>query len=283
MKANFLFLLFIIGACSSPQQNQESESKKIITAGGTVTEIVNELGFGASIIATDITSTFPESMKSLPSIGYRNQIKTEGILSLSPDMILAEEDYLSPDVVAQLKSTGVEIRFFEKPTTVDGTIQLITELSTYLDAKEQGESIISKLKSDLDQLETYLAQNQADKPSMLFIMARGEDMIFVGGDETFAPSIISLSGLESPLLGFKDFIPLTPEALTKFNPDYILLFDSGLASLGGKEGLRKIRGIEQTTAFQKDQILAYDGLLLSGFGPRVAEIALEIAKAVYQK
>ncbi|MFD2033902.1 hemin ABC transporter substrate-binding protein [Belliella marina] len=283
MKANLLLVLFIIGACSAPQQNQESEKKKIITAGGTITEIVHELGFGELIIATDITSTFPESMKELPSIGYRNQIKTEGILSLAPDVILAEADYLLPEVVDQLKSTGVEVRFFEKPKSIEGTFALIADLATYFEAEEKGKLLAQEVKNDLGELESFLAAQQIDeKPSMLFIMARGEDMVFVGGDETFATAITSLSGLQSPALGFKEFIPLTPEALSKFNPDYILLFDSGLASLGGKEGLKKIRGMEQTKAFQNDQILVYDGLLLSGFGPRVAEVALEIAKSVYQ-
>ena len=63
------------------------------------------LGLGDRIIATDRTSTYPEKMQSLPSIGYRNQIKAEGILSLAPDIILAEEDYLSDDVLDQLKLT----------------------------------------------------------------------------------------------------------------------------------------------------------------------------------
>ncbi|SIS54442.1 heme/hemin ABC transporter substrate-binding protein [Belliella pelovolcani] len=282
MKAKLILFLFLLSACSAPQQAEEKNAKRIITAGGTITEIVHELGFGDFIIATDITSTYPSGMQNLPSIGYRNQIKSEGILSLSPDLILAETDYLTPDVVAQLKATGLEVLFFEKPKTVEGTFTLIEELAEFLEVPEKGLKIKQKIQEQLAELNQYLAdKNQEAKPTALFIMARGEDMIFVGGDDTFASSIIELAGLRPTAVGFKDFIPLTPEALAKFNPDYILLFDSGLASLGGKTGLTKIRGMEQTLAFQKDQILAFDGLLLSGFGPRVAEVALELAKNAY--
>ncbi|SNS32833.1 iron complex transport system substrate-binding protein [Belliella buryatensis] len=282
MKAKLILFLFLLSACSAPQQAEEKKAKRIITAGGTITEIVHELGFGDFIIATDITSTYPSEMQDLPSIGYRNQIKAEGLLSLSPDIILAESGYLSPDVVAQLKATGLEVHFFEKPKSIEGTFKLIVELAEFLEVPEKGEQIKQYIQGDLAELDQFLAnKNQEKKPTALFIMARGEDMIFVGGDDTFASSIIELAGLRSIATGFKDFIPLTPEALAKFNPDYILLFDSGLASLGGKTGLNKIRGMEQTLAFQQDQILAFDGLLLSGFGPRVAEVAMELAKNAY--
>ena len=283
MKTKLFLALFLLGACASPKQSETQSEKRIITAGGTITEIVSELGLGDLIVATDITSTYPAKMKELPSIGYRNQIKSEGILSMNPDVILAETDYLSADVVAQLIATGIEVKFFEKPTSIEGTFKLISDLADYLDEAEKGKVLQEEVKNELFELEQFLEkQKMIEKPTMLFIMARGEDMIFVGGDDTFASSIIQLSGSQSPVLGFKDFIPLTPEALAKFNPDYILLFDSGLATLGGKDGLTKIRGIEQTKAFQNGKILAYDGLLLSGFGPRVAEVALEIAKSVYQ-
>ncbi|AFL83423.1 ABC-type hemin transport system, periplasmic component [Belliella baltica DSM 15883] len=282
MKSNFFLYLFLLGACSSPKESEIKSEKRIITAGGTITEIVSELGLGDLIVATDITSTYPTKMKELPSIGYRNQIKSEGILSMNPDVILAETDYLSADVVAQLKATGIEVKFFEKPTSVKGAFSLISDLANYLGVTEKGKLIQEEVKNELLELAQFLEKQEVvEKPTMLFIMARGEDMVFVGGDDTFASSIIQLSGLQSPVLGFKDFIPLTPEALAKFNPDYILMFDSGLATLGGEEGLTKIRGIEQTHAFQNGQILAFDGLLLSGFGPRVAEVALEIAKSVY--
>ncbi|MCH7410295.1 ABC transporter substrate-binding protein [Belliella sp. DSM 111904] len=284
MKTKFIIVLLFLVACSSPKEQQASTERSIITAGGTISEIVTALGFEDLIIATDITSTFPASLQKLPSIGYRNQIKSEGILSLNPEVILIEKDYLLPEVIAQLQSTGVEVRLFEKPQTTTETISLIAELADFLQVKEEGLALIDKVKADLKTLDEYKSKiSLSERPSMLFLMARGEDMVFVAGEETFATSLISLSGLSNPTLGFKDFIPLTPEALVKYNPDYVLMFDSGLASLGGKDGLSKIKGLDQTTAFQKDQILTYDGLLLSGFGPRVGEVALEIAKEVYSK
>jgi iron complex transport system substrate-binding protein len=116
------FVLLLVFGCQEKRTSEQAqETRKLITAGGTVTEIVHELGFGDQIIATDITSTYPASMQELPSIGYRNQIKAEGILALGPNLILAEEGYMTPDVVSQLQAAGIEIKFLKKPTTIEGT------------------------------------------------------------------------------------------------------------------------------------------------------------------
>jgi iron complex transport system substrate-binding protein len=274
----FVFLL-VFGCQEKRSTEQVQETRKLITAGGTVTEIVHELGFGDQIIATDITSTFPAKMQELPSIGYRNQIKAEGILALGPDLVLAEEGYMTPDVVSQLQAAGVEIKFFTKPTTIEGTKAIIKEIADYLGVSEKGAELLSQLEKDLAELSTYLS-DKSEQPSMAFVMARGQEMVFVAGEDTFSASLMQLAGIRSAGVGFKDFVPLTPEALASMNPDYLLFFESGLQSIGGKDGVKNIRGIESTTAFQKEQILAFDGLYLSGFGPRVGKAALELAKAV---
>src|SRR5690554_1769969 len=117
MKSIYLFFLpLLLIACQQPKEkakNLHETPRQMITAGGTITEIVHELGFSHQIIATDITSTYPVSMQELPSIGYRNQIKAEGILSLGANMVLAEADYLNPEVIEQLKSAQVEVRVFD--------------------------------------------------------------------------------------------------------------------------------------------------------------------------
>src|SRR5690606_36944044 len=125
MTSNYLFLFpLLLIACQQPKEKAEQSHERprqMITAGASITEIVHELGFAEQIIATDITSTYPASMQELPSIGYRNQIKAEGILSLGAKVVLAEADYLNPEVIEQLKSAQVEVPIFDKPMKVAET------------------------------------------------------------------------------------------------------------------------------------------------------------------
>lgn len=282
MKLKYLFLLSLLwSSCQQPreQDNTADEAKRYITAGGTITEIVAGLGFDEQIIATDITSTYPAAMQDLPSIGYRNQIKAEGILSIGADAVLAEKDYLNPEVVEQLKSAQVEVRIFEKPMRVEETYQLIEALSRYLSAPEAGERMKKELERDIEELGAYKAKH-TDGAKIAFVMTRGPETVFLAGEETFADALFELAGMENTARGFDDFIPLSPEALINMNPEYLLLFESGLATLGGIEGVGNIKGIKETAAYQKGNIIAMDGNYISGFGPRVGEAALELAKAV---
>lgn len=279
IRISLLFLLSLSWACTAPQsQESASQAQKIITAGGTVTEVVNELGFGDQIVATDITSTYPASMQALPSIGYRNQIKAEGILALGPDLILAEEGYLSEDVVNQLKSAQIPVHFFKKPVSVEETKKLIGDLAGFFDAEGKGKEILAELEVDLESLNSYLATTEST-PTATFIMARGPQTVFMAGEGTFAQSIFQMAGLRSASLGFKDFVPVTPEALVSMNPDYLVFFDSGMESLGGKEGIALVNGLSETAAVKSGNLISMDGHFLSGFGPRVGKAALQLAKA----
>lgn len=275
-----LFLLsamFI--ACTGNKTKEPKDQVKIITAGGTITEIVHALGFGEDIIATDITSTYPREMQELPSIGYRNQIKAEGILALGPDLVLAEDGYMSVDVVQQLEAAGLQILFFEKPKDINGTYRIVSEIAGFLEVLHKGDSINASIKEDIIALGNYL-EHHSTKPSMAFVMARGQEMLFLAGEDTFAESLFNMAGINHLGKGFKDFIPLTPEIMVSMNPDFLLFFDSGLLSIGEMDGIKNISGITHTTAFRQQQIIALDGQYLSGFGPRVGKAAMELAKAV---
>ncbi|WP_291777035.1 ABC transporter substrate-binding protein [Cecembia sp.] len=285
IKNLFILSLTTLVFYSCGQSNTETaintKEAKIITAGGTVSEIVSALGFQNQIIATDITSTYPSDLQKLPSIGYRNQIKAEGILALGPDMVLAEKGYLTEDVTQQLLSTGIVLRFFDKPQQISETYRLISELGEFLEVQEKASQLNEALQDDEAALKAYVSENNGKgKSKVAFVMARGLETVFLAGEETFAASLIEMAGGEFAGQGFKDFIPLTPEAIVSVNPDYLLFFDSGLATIGGKEGVSQIRGIDQTSAYQKERILAFDGHYLSGFGPRVAKAALELAKSI---
>jgi len=137
MRKLFASLIVLLGviSCDSPQNSAETTETtlpKIVTAGGTISEIVVGLGLGDQIIATDRTSTFPASLQSLPSIGYRNQIKAEGILSLGPDMILVEEGYLNEEVISQIQSVSkIKLEVFPKTQSKEQTIALIQQIAAF--------------------------------------------------------------------------------------------------------------------------------------------------------
>ena len=202
-------------------------------------------------------------------------------MALGPDLVLIEEGYLNPDIVTQLKAAQVNIEVFTKPNTVEGTKKLVTELAAYFKEEEKGNEVNAAIDADMAALNSYL-ESQKTKPKALFLMARGPETVFIAGDKTFASEMFKLAQIEGTATGFDEFVPMTPESLVSMNPEYMVFFESGIQSVGGKDGLVTIQGIEQTSAFKEGHIVAIDGQYLSGFGPRVGKAALDLAKAVRQ-
>lgn len=56
---------------------------------GYASEIVAALGKADKLVGVDTTSVKPQTiMEKKPKIGYRRQLSAEGILSLTPDLII---------------------------------------------------------------------------------------------------------------------------------------------------------------------------------------------------
>jgi iron complex transport system substrate-binding protein len=247
--------------------------QRIVSLNGTVTEIICALGLENKLVGVDVTSNYPASVQKLPKIGHNRNISAEPVLALQPDLILATSNFLLPVVIDQFKTTGVKTVVLQQEYSVAGTKKLIMEVAVALQAAEKGQALCRQL--DKEQQALHIAQ-QSKK--VLFIYARGAGTLMVAGKETPLDRIITLAGAHNAANGFRDFKPLTTEALVAANPDVILLFDTGLQSVGGVKGLLKVPGIPQTTAGKQQKVIAMDGQLLSGFGPRLIQAIRELSE-----
>jgi len=244
-----------------------------------MTETVCALGDCSKIIASDRTSLYPPEIQKLPSIGYRSSINSEGIISLQPTLVIAEKDYVEPAVLTQIQSAGIRVIVIERLYSIDGTKNLIRQIAQELNKKAEGEKLISKIESQLAEASALIKKSKV-APKVLCVYNRGTSSVDIAGTRTFS-SILPYVGAESAITGVEGYKPLNTEALMASNPDYLLMFESGVQSLGGIDGVLKIGGVLQTTAGKKKQIIAMDGIKLSNFGPRFGEAVKELATQLH--
>lgn len=243
-----------------------AKTEKIVSLNGAVTEIVAALGHEKEIVGTDVTSTYPESLKATAKdLGHVRSVSIEAIMALQPTVILATDKDMSPELLEKIKKSGVKAEVFTQEFSPEGTKKLIGEVAKALNHADY-KALEEKIDTDLKAVKPI-----ANAPKVLFIYARGANMMMVSGTGTPVEKAITLAGGKNAVTDFADFKPLTPEALIKGNPDVILMFDSGIGSLGGPQGVLKIPGVDKTNAGKNKKIISMDGALLSGFGPRVGE------------
>lgn len=270
---SFLFLIFsVLTGFSQTEQ-------RIITAGSAMTETICALGLCDKIIASDRTSLYPAEIQKLPSIGYRSGINAEGIISLKPTLVIAEKEYVDEAVLSQIKSTGIKLISIERAYNLEGTKNLIREISLAVNKKMEGEKLIAKIETQLVEASAIIKKSKIT-PNVLCVYNRGASSVDAAGTKTFS-DILPYVGAVSAVTGVNGYKPLNAEALIAANPDYILFFESGLQSLGGIKGALEIPGVAQTTAGKKQQILAMDGIKLSNFGPRFGEAVKELTLLIH--
>ncbi len=266
-------------ACQSAGQQQASSSpaqpQRIVSLAGSITEILYAAELQDRLVGVDVTSTYPPATADLPKVGHNRNIQAEGILTLNPDLVIGRANELKPAVEQQLRQAGLELVLLPQEYTVAGTKRLIRQVCDTLDQDDVAEKLIQTIDADLSRVQPLAAP-----PRAMFIYARGAGTLMVAGEGTQMQQMLELAGATNAVQGFADFKPLTPEALVEANPEVIVLFNSGLSSLEGADGLLVVPGVAQTIAGQQRAFITMDGQLLAGFGPRLGQAAAQLNAAL---
>ena len=278
MRIFFLSMLvssfYIMGNC-----DLASDSSKLVIAGGSLTEIVYDLKEEEKLIAVDVTSNYPLDAKSLPSIGYVRALSTEGLLSLSPSLILGENDMGPPLVLDQLKLVGVDIRIIPEDHSVGGIIDKVNCVSKILGT---GSNKKNRLKEKLDENINLLKKSQEkifskDTSVMLILNLQGTSPI-VAGVATSGDGFIKLLGAKNVMDDFEGWKPVSTESILEKNPDFIIVTKRGMSSFTDEKAFGQHPSLRLTDAAKEQNILAIDGMSMLGFGPRTIETAVTVSK-----
>lgn len=262
---------------ATEEATQEASYERLVSLSGSVTELLYELEQGDKIVGVDVTSTYPaDKVTELPKLGHVRQLNVEALLSLQPDLVLAERTDEASAALQQLEAAGVEVLWLDGSFTLDKPLAQAEQISEKLGLNEELESLRKTYEADKAKLQQARKAIE-ETPKVLFIYARGKGSLMVAGKNTAASAMIELAGGQNAVQSFEGFRALSAEGLMEAQPEVLLLFDSGLQSLGGVEGLLQIPGLAQTPAGQRGHIIGMDGLYLLGFTPRAARAAADLS------
>ncbi len=259
-----------------------SDSSRIVTVGGPVTEIVFALGAGDRVVARDDSSLYPPEVNALESVGYVRTLSAEPVLATAPTLIIAEPDAGPPEAVEQLRASGVTFLIVPHQDSIEGVIETITTIATALGREAEGAALIEQIEADYAAAQALLETIES-RPRVMFIYARGAGAVSVAGTNTSADTMIALAGGENAVTEYEGYKPITAEAVVAAQPDVILLMSRGLDSLGGVDGLLEQPGIAQTPAGENRRVVAMDDLYLLGFSTRTGTAVLDLAYLLHDE
>lgn len=274
------FVLFLLGIATISQAIA-GDAKRIVVAGGDLTEIAYALGAGDRIIAVDSTSNYPAEVAEKEQIGYVRRLSAEGVLSLAPDLILAAHDAGPDTALTQLEGAGVRIAKAPATDTADGIPDKIRFVGEELGATADAERMAAQVESELADVAARVTKLPTS-PKVLFILSLDRGTPLAGGANTSAAEMISRAGGTNAVAGFEGYKPISREAILQAAPDMILMMEQHAGRAGGLEAVLKRPEFALTPAGQAGNAVAIEGMLLLGFGPRTPQAIAELARAIHK-
>ena len=276
MMKSISFALTLLLACHTAFAE---EIKRIVSADGSLTEIVYALGQEHKLVGVDTTSSFPITARFLPQIGYRRNISAEGVLSLEPQVLIAIQDSGPEKILNQIEGAGVKVFKYSDKASLNAVREKILAVSKLLGKETEGKQLWQKIELDVIAARQNLVNIQ-DKVKVLFVLSMQSGSPVVSGADTQAAEIIYLAGGVNAAQGFSGYKPMPVEAIIAAQPDIILMMDRG-----GDHGVTieqlNSAGFSLTPAGKNQRIVTMDGMKLLGFGPRIADAIRELGYEFY--
>ncbi len=271
----------LLGAgVASALAQSPAEAKRIVSIGGTATEIIYALGEGDRIVAVDTTSTYPADTAGKASVGYMRQLSAEGVLSQKADLIVMEEGSGPADAIAILKASGIPIATIPTPPEAAGIGNKIRVVGAAIGKSEQAEALAADTERRLKTLETEIAGLPGPKKRVLFALSLANGRVMAAGGKTTADAIIGLAGGINAVADVTGYKPLSDEAVIAAKPDVILVMNGGAMHMSAEQAFA-VPALQATPAAANKSFIAMDGLYLLGLGPRTPEAAHDLAAKLY--
>ncbi len=259
-----------------------TDTSRIVPLFSSITEVVFELGFGKQVVARDVSTTFAQASK-LPIVTRAHDVSAESVLALRPTLVLADEQTGPPEALAHLRNVGIPVVIIKRPTSLEALGPHIKTIAATLGVPDAGNELADATTARVNAVRAQSSKNH-DRPSVAFLYLRGNAGIaLIGGPGSGPDSLIEASGgrdagTQAGLT--RAFTPMTPEAIVKMAPDVLLLTSSGLASVGGINGLLERPGIANTPAGRGRRVITIEDGRLFGFGSRTPAVLNELAKGI---
>ncbi|KAB2670717.1 ABC transporter substrate-binding protein [Ochrobactrum sp. LMG 5442] len=267
------------GAASADTVDRFTDTSRIVSVGGSLTEIVYALGAENMLAGRDQTSVYPEAVKKLADVGYMRQLAPEGVLSVNPTGILLLEGSGPQDTLDVLKKASVPMIVVPETFTGESVVRKIEIVGKALGLEDKARTLAAEISSDIEAAGKAAAGHNPRR-RVLFLLSAPGGRLMASGTGTAADGMIKLAGGENVISEYHGYKQLTDEAVEKTAPDMILIMDTGADGMT-PESLMKNPVIAATPAGRNGNIVSMEASYLLGFGPRAGAAIRDLSAKLY--
>ncbi len=279
MGRRFALAFSLLGCALSLSSPSVMAGERIVSIGPATTELILALGGEQSLVATDVSSPEP---RGVPKVGYHRALAAEGILSLSPTLVVGSDEMGPNSTLDQLRRANVKVEVMATAPTLANLNERIDTLAHLLGDQTAGSKLKEEIAAQSDTLAAQAKQNKPLKVAFL-LLHKGQPTSIAGGNTT-ASALVTLAGGVNPVAGLHDYKPVSTESLIELQPDLVLVSGRDWQQYQDPDAvLSQVPALSATPAGKNKAIHAIDGhALQGGLSLRSLQQANQIAQWIQQ-
>ncbi len=241
--------------------------QRIVSLAPSNTEILYALGLADRVVGITDYCNYPPEVKEKASIGGFSTPNIEQIVSLAPDLILADSLHES-QVIPQLEAKGLTV-FTLNPQSLDEVMQAITMVGDITRMDQAAVQLVSQMQHQITSITDKVSNlTETQKPRVFFVV--WHDPLMTAGSGTLHDELIRLVGginIAGNLNGYPD---ISLETVIAANPEVII---AGVGMGAGADATYQFAITENRladiSARQNNHIYAINSDLVDRTGPRI--------------
>lgn len=248
---------------------------RIISLAPSVTEMLFALGGGEHVVGVTEFCDYPAEAQTKPKVGYARP-NLESLVALQPDLILAPQDFLQPDVLTKLEELKIAV-FVLQATSIEDIITQMTTIGRMLERTSAANDAAGLMRQRLSEIKTLISASP--KRRVLYVL-NSEPVITVGPG-SFIHQMLDLAGGTNVAAQSRVPYPrLSLEEILKQDPE-ILLFPVGKTETVTETEQQTWRRWTTMSAVKAHRFASVPTDLVNRPGPRIVEGLEALARAIH--
>lgn len=245
--------------------------QRIVSLNPATTEILFAIGAGPRLVGRSQYDVFPDSAKSVPSVGAALRPNIESVLATHPDLIVLYASQDNRQALDRFRQAGIQTVSF-KNDSIEQFARDTRLLGRVTGDSARADALVDSVMTTLDRVRAATAT--LPHPTVL-IHAWDRPIIAIGGG-SFLSQLLDIAGARNLYADIPaPSATVTLEDIVKRNPDYVL------ASPVSAPKMRASASWNAVPAIRAGKLLVYDTVLVGRPSVRLGAAAVSLAKLIH--
>jgi iron complex transport system substrate-binding protein len=268
------------GQPSAPPAQTPAVGPRVVSLVPAATEMLFAVGAGAQVVGVSSFDERPAEVQQLPKVGALLDPDLERILSLKPDLVVTYGSQEALD--QQLGKAGIQTFTFRHGGIGD-TLATMEQLATRTGHDEAGRTAANVLRARLNAVRMRVEGRPRPRALLVFGREPGAlRQVWASGGAGYLHDLLDVAGADNVFADTdRENVQATTEVLLARAPEVIVELRRGQDQGGDAEAIRLWDVLGSVPAVREKRVLRIAGDAFVIPGPRLAEAAEQLARAIH--